>query len=204
MEELFEVVIAIATIAIALIKVAGNAKKVKKNAPGQTGTPVAPTAAAPVKPTAAQPTVRPTVAPTVRPAQPMRSTQPSVQPVQPARTETKVPGGVQQTFWQQIGDVLREVSPEEKGAKGHEAVSAMAEGDSRECEHGSVGGSMAYESHQGGRITADRPLAKREEPQAAVSPALTAEEMRRAVVMAEVLKRPQERMAEQARRWAAR
>jgi len=35
-------------------------------------------------------------------------------------------------------------------------------------------------------------------------PAMNAQEMRRAVVMAEILKRPQERMTEQARRWSVR
>ena len=86
----------------------------------------------------------------------------------------------------------------------------MNEGDSRECEHGSVGGSMAYGSHEGGRpvsqIKPGRTIYDRKDEGVAAMyrPAMNAQEMRRAVVMAEILKRPQERMADQARRWNVR
>jgi hypothetical protein len=86
----------------------------------------------------------------------------------------------------------------------HAAVGSLAEGTSRECDYGSLGGSMAY-SHADGEGAAKRPAAITEQPmQEEYRPAMTAEEMRRAVVMAEILKTPQERMAEQARRWNLR
>ena len=137
----------------------------------------------------------------------MLTENPKIKPtVQPA-------GGVQlPEFWKQVSEAIKEefddlVSDEKaQPATGHEAVGRMAEGDSRECEHGSVGGSMAYEGHQEGseerRDTARRPSEPNE--RAMYRPAMNAEEMRRAVVMAEILKRPQDRMAEQARRWTAR
>ncbi len=92
---------------------------------------------------------------------------------------------------------------------GHEAVAFMPEGNSRECEHGSIGGSMAYESHQGGRTAPEeeKRLGRFVETQAIDSlymPTMNAREMRRAVVMAEILKRPAERRLEQARRWSVR
>ena len=192
MEELFEVIIAIAVIAGGLIKTMSKANKVKHNAPGQ--------AAAPAKPAApAQPAARP--AGSARPAPAMPTVKPTVQPS----------GGAQlPEFWRQISETIKdEFAPEKSApaqkARGHEAVGEMDEGSSRECEHGSLGGSMAYEGHQEGR---EAKLAVRPRPAAAQTPAfqprMSAQEMRRAVVMAEVLKRPQERMAEQARRWNAR
>ena len=88
---------------------------------------------------------------------------------------------------------------------GHRAVGNMDEGISRECEHGSLGGSMAYESHEGGsRVQRAQTAYDRQNETSLYRPAMTAQEMRKAVVMAEILKRPQERMAEQARRWSAR
>ena len=87
---------------------------------------------------------------------------------------------------------------------GHRAVGNMDEGISRECEHGSLGGSMAYAGHTEGaeRSKTANPAMPAFEPMQ--RPVMSAEEMRRAVIMAEILKRPQERMAEQSRRWNAR
>ena len=194
MEELFEVLIAVVVIIGSLIKTMSKANKVKQNAPGKAAAPEKPAAPAAsaermrssqnVRPVPAQPTVKPTVHPA---------------------GSAGVPD-----FWKQISEAIKEeLAPEKPAAaqpaKGHEAAGRMAEGDSRECEHGSVGGSMAYEGHQEGReekpVQRPRPA---ETASLAYRPAMTAQEMRRAVVMAEVLKRPQERMAEQARRWSAR
>jgi len=87
---------------------------------------------------------------------------------------------------------------------GHRAVGNMDEGISRECEHGSLGGSMAYAGHTEGaeRSKTANPAMPAFEPMQ--RPVMSAEEMRKAVIMAEILKRPQERMAEQSRRWNAR
>ena len=92
----------------------------------------------------------------------------------------------------------------------------LFEGDSRECDHGSVGGSMDITTHMGRgeefehaetRVKVNvRPTAAaaKEETTAAARPIpeMSAEEMRQAVIMAEILKRPSERFA--GRRWAAR
>ena len=92
----------------------------------------------------------------------------------------------------------------------------LSEGDSRECDHGSVGGSMDITTHMGRgeefehaetRVKVNvRPsaAAAKEETTAAARPIpeMSAEEMRQAVIMAEILKRPSERFA--GRRWAAR
>lgn len=190
MEELFEVIIAIAVIAASLIKGMKQSKKVKQNAPGKAAAPVRPSE--PVKPvTSARPAVNERPVPAV----------PTVKPtVQPTGGNIQLP-----EFWQQVSRALKEELAPEKNDPGHEAVGKMAEGDSRECGHGSIGGSMAYEGHQEGRERKEikpRPAAA---PEASVyRPAMNAQEMRRAVVMAEILKRPQDRMAEQARRWSAR
>ena len=92
----------------------------------------------------------------------------------------------------------------------------LDEGDSRECDHGSVGGSMDITTHMGRgkdyehaqtRVKVNvRPsaAAAKEETTAAAKPIpeMSAEEMRQAVIVAEILKRPSERFA--GRRWAAR
>lgn len=71
--------------------------------------------------------------------------------------------------------------------------SAPDEGTSRQCEHGAVGGSIKEHAHEGA------PKAKRatDEPEQQAAyrprPRLDARELRRAVVMAEILKRPCER-----------
>ena len=195
MEDIFESLFALIVVGIGIAaKFAGQAKKVKKNAPGQAAAPertAAPAAsvermrsAQNARPVPAQPTVKPTV--------------------HPAES-----AGVPE-FWKQVSEAIKEeLAPEKMSsaqpAPGHEAAGGMAEGDSRECEHGSLGGSMAYEGHQEGReekpVIRPRPAAAQT---AACQPRMSVQEMRRAVVMAEVLKRPQERMAEQARRWNAR
>ena len=166
----------IAVIAV-IVRTINKAKKVKQNAPGRTMAPSSPV--------------------------PKAYTERSV----PGRTMTADPTDVSQpgNFWQQFGRVVQE----EEQNRGHEAVGRMAEGDSRECAHGSVGGSMAYKGHtEGGtdKKTGRSAQNAGEKPGADVlyRPAMNAQEMRRAVVMAEILKRPQERMVEQARRWTAR
>ena len=89
------------------------------------------------------------------------------------------------------------------------ARSDLSEGDSRECDHGSVGGSMDITTHQGQgdeyqharqqvkvQVKAHvKPAAEEKAPVIAPHARLTAEEMRRAVVMSEILKRPAERAA---------
>lgn len=194
MENLFEGIIALIVIFASLAKFVGQTKKVKQNAPGKAAAPVCPAAPA---------------APAARPAEPARPAPavPTVKPtVQPSGGSVQLP-----EFWQQVSRALKEeLAPEKKTDPGHETVGKMAEGDSRECGHGSIGGSMAYEAHdEGGRMTPNvrTPAtsgvrAQQNEP--AYRPAMNAQEMRRAVVMAEILKRPQDRMAEQARRWNVR
>lgn len=191
MEEMFEGIVAlIVIVVIGIAKGMGQTKKLKQNAPGKAAAPVRP--AAPARTAPARPTVRMPAAPSI---------QPTVRPV----------GGNMQlgSFWQQVSSALQEQDTSSARASGHEAPVRMPEGDSRECEHGSVGGSMAYQGHQEGREdrrerkTAtgayDNPASD-----ALYRPAMNAQEMRQAVVMAEILKRPQERMAEQARRWTVR
>ncbi len=191
MENLFEGIIALIVIFASLAKFLGQTKKVKQNAPGKAAAPMRPAAPA---------------APVTRPAEPARPAPaaPTVRPtVQPTGESVQLP-----EFWQQVSKALKEELAPEKRDPGHEAVGKMAEGDSRECGHGSIGGSMAYEAHEeGGRM---KPNVRTPAPgsaqkaETAYRPAMNAQEMRRAVVMAEILKRPQDRMAEQARRWNVR
>ena len=100
------------------------------------------------------------------------------------------------------------------------ARSDLAEGDSRECDHGSVGGSMDITSHMGQgdtfehakqqvqtsvkvNVRPSRAAAQAETKAAAQAiPEMSAKQMRQAVIMAEILRRPAERFA--GRRWAAR
>ena len=189
MEELFEVIIALIVIVGSLIRTASKANKVRQNAPGKAAAPARP--AAPVQQAARPAPARPAPA------------QPSIQPtIHPSQEEAPLPD-----FWKQMSKHFNEEIASEKKEAGHQAVSGMAEGESRECEHGSVGGSMAYEAHQEGGEMKARPAAapaSAHKPVSAFAPAMNAQEMRRAVVMAEILKRPQERMAEQARRWNVR
>ena len=184
-------IIAIIVIVAALSKFVSQTKKVKQNAPGKAAAPMRP--AAPVSP--ARPISSP-VMPTVR--------TPAAPPVSPVENADE--------FWKKVSSMLEETkAPAGKPAQqkpadaGHGAVSSMREGVSRECEHGSLGGSMAYESHEGGsRVQRAQTAYDRQTETSLYRPAMTAQEMRKAVVMAEILKRPQERMAEQARRWSAR
>ena len=96
----------------------------------------------------------------------------------------------------------------------------LTEGDSRECDHGSVGGSMDITTHMGQgeafeharqqvqtrvkvNVKASRSATKEETSAAARPiPEMSAAQMRQAVIRAEILKRPAERFA--GRRWAAR
>ena len=188
MEEMFEGIVAlIVLVVVGIAKGMGQTKKLKQNAPGKAAAPARP--AAPAKTAPAGPIVRTPAAPTVRPT------------VHPASAEQQpVP------FWQEISQRLQDA---EQPDKGHEAPAKMSEGDSRECEHGSVGGSMAYQGHQEGQAEqrkAKSAAAAYDKPvsDSPYRPAMNAQEMRQAVVMAEILKRPQERMAEQARRWTVR
>ncbi len=123
-----------------------------------------------------------------------------------------VPPRPAQSMNPQTGSFARQVAPARPAPTkgnvpvGHRAVGNISEGASRECEHGSLGGSMAYSGHTEGtervKQTPAKPAAPTFEP--LQRPGMSAEEMRRAVIMAEILKRPQERMAEQSRRWNAR
>lgn len=179
-----EGIIAIIGIIIAIVNAINkSSKSVKKNAPGQKRPP--------------QQVRHETVK---APIPPVQYTPPT--PAQPTVMSDS------DNFWKKVSDMLAE---KETGSdvQGHEQVTSMPEGNSRECEHGSVGGSMAYGGHQGGRVTANIPARSKFEDSKAEDysmyrPAMNAQEMRQAVVMAEILKRPQERMAEQARRWSVR
>ena len=90
------------------------------------------------------------------------------------------------------------------------AIPQQENGSSRECEHGSVGGSMDITTHEGGtdfehakvRVKAHvRPELQQEEDDTVIGEVrrLDAKDMRRAVIVSEILKRPEERMRE--RRW---
>ena len=183
-----EGLIVIIGLIVAIVNAVNKGKTVKKNAPGQAARPQQP-----VRPISQSPN---------RPVAPAAPAKPTVAPAQPTIT----PAGMD--FWKQISDMLDDAEEEKPAVKGHEQVTDMPEGDSRECEHGSVGGSMAYTSLQEGREAAQKKRApdmqrrQTETASALYRPAMTAQEMRQAVVMAEILKRPQERMAEQARRWS--
>ena len=83
----------------------------------------------------------------------------------------------------------------------------LTEGDSRECDHGSVGGSMDITSHQGDvneNVSHQRVAISWDDKGAQlISPSrISALDMQRAVVMAEILKSPRERYAN--RRWPRR
>lgn len=190
-----EGIIVVVGIIIAIVNAINKGKTVKKNAPGQATRPQQP------------------VQPPFQSAHRARYEQMKtpVEPARPTVQPTVTPAAPSDDFWKQITALME---PEEETAvKGHEQVTAMPEGDSRECDHGSVGGSMAYSKHQGGSAVAAQKREAFSSKQYAQTqqtadtlyrPARSAQEMRQAVVMAEILKRPQERMAEQARRWSAR
>lgn len=195
-----EAIIVIIGIIIAIVNATNKGKQVKKNAPGQAAKqsqPVTPPFQSPHRAQYEQ--MQTPVAPAA-PQQP--AAQPSAQPAGPG------------DFWKQVTELLDEEKEKKKAlkpVKGHGQVTAMPEGRSRECEHGSVGGSIAFDTHQEGTNAAvrkQRAGGTARNAQAAehslYRPAMNAQEMRRAVVMAEILKRPQERMAEQARRWSVR
>lgn len=190
MGELFEGVLGIIIMVIAISRLNKNSKKVKQNRPGQSsGIPQNP---APAQPQQAEPVQRSfweqmvmelekaagdEDAPEMKAPVPAR---PKAEPLKPVKTAAKT-----------------------QKHDGHAAVGSLAEGTSRECDYGSIGGSMAY-THTDGEAEGRRTIAvqnTQSEPQTAYCPAMTAEEMRQAIVMAEILKTPQERMAEQARRW---
>ncbi len=202
MEELLDLIVTIAMIVVIIARVTKKNKQFKQNAPGQSGAPAASTA--PERP----------VTQSVRPVM-----QPTVQPIQPT-VKTNTP---QSSFWGQMLEVLEEfdeggilketnvgrpakaqnASP--KTSKNHAAPVNLAEGSSRECKHGSLGGSMPYIHSDDSGVVQQKVSEKAEVQSVPVCrPAMTAEEMRRAVVMAEILQRPQERMAQQARRWTLR
>lgn len=191
-----EAIIVIIGIIIAIVNATNKGKQVKKNAPGQAAKqsqPVTPPFQSPHRARYEQ------MQTPVAPAAPQ---QPAAQPAGPG------------DFWKQVTELLDEEKEKKKAlkpVKGHGQVTAMPEGRSRECEHGSVGGSIAFDTHQEGTNAAvrkQRAGGTARNAQAAehslYRPAMNAQEMRRAVVMAEILKRPQERMAEQARRWSVR
>lgn len=201
-----EGIIAIIFIVFVLSKLSENTKKVKQNAPGRTAPPMQ-TPSAPARPASQpRPLAQPTVAPTVKPAQPSGSfweqMMDALEELEEKTSEENMqPLSGQSSLPKQKKTAPRSSSPD----AGHSAVGSLSEGSSRECEHGSLGGSMAYE-HSDGMPSVQRRASTQSEPteEAVYRPAMTAEEMRRAVVMAEILKRPEERMAEQARRWNLR
>ena len=189
MEEFLEGIIGLITIVVIFSRLASKTKQVKQNAPGKTEAPVS-----------AMTPQRPVMQPTVNPTVPQ--------------------GG----FWGQMLEaledleddgVLNESKPRKapqtaktvpKKSNAHAASGRqLDEGSSRECEHGSLGGSMAY-THSDDAAVMPRRVPVQAQPQSAPTyrPAMNAEEMRKAVIMAEILQRPQERMAQQARRWTLR
>lgn len=184
-----EGLIVVISIVIAVVNAVNKEKKVRKNAPGQ--------AARPRKTTAR--------------FEPLSNEQNA-----DVRSQSTAPSPAQSAeFWTQIVETLDHEEKEQATAtRGHEAAAQMAEGESRECEHGSIGGSMAYDTHEGESVVEKRenaalPEDRLAEKQLTAKPSagrlpLSAQELRSAVVMAEILKRPQERMMEQARRWTVR
>jgi len=95
----------------------------------------------------------------------------------------------------------------------------LSEGESRECDHGSVGGSMDITSHAGmgeeyerakpevqplvrTSASSARPAAEPDAMPADSITRMTAAQMRQAVIMAEILRRPSERR--RAGRWSVR
>lgn len=76
--------------------------------------------------------------------------------------------------------------PEEKEAF------VPGEGESRQCEHGLAVGSIQEDAHEGEAV-APQPLSSPAPSMPAPRPRLNARELRRAVVTAEILKRPCER-----------
>lgn len=180
-------------------KLIGRVKKVQQNAPGKRVPPVR------------------YVPP--EPAEQTKPTEPVVFAPQPTPEAPAEPDVSQEEFWRQMSEVLQQAAEDEgpvaetggrPAESGHETIVPESEGESRACEHGALGGSIPYDEHEGRTDEAPKRPKKRSEEQpgentvAAYRPAMNAQEMRRAVVMAEILKRPQERMAEQARRWSLR
>lgn len=197
-----DALLAIIGIIAVIVNAVNKSKKVRQNAPGQAAAPKSAAPAASVPRARTEQTVRPAVQPTIH----------------PTVSVPQSPAADQGSFWQQIGDALqKELGIDTDGAD-HGRRSPMNEGDSRECEHGAIGGSMPYGEHEGNKKPADQKSAaaavkrpvrteydrKLEANASLYRPAMNAQEMRRAVVMAEILKRPQERMSEQARRWSVR
>lgn len=89
------------------------------------------------------------------------------------------------------------IAPAPEPAHTQEPVLAdLGEGESLSCEHGAVGGSMGFSGgHEGSeeRLASAAPLRPAGVVNSAYAPRLTAQEMRRAIVAAEILKRPSER-----------
>ena len=165
--------------------VSGRSKKIKVNRPGQGGAKPAPGDSTVRRPYApAQPTVKPSYAPE----------QPAAEAAAPSSPADGYSGGI-------LDETDR-------------ARTDLDEGDSRECDHGSVGGSMDITSHagMGEEFEHARPQAKPNVKPAYAAAAdsaplqsaakLTAAQMRQAVVWAEILRRPSERW--QGGRWTAR
>ena len=71
----------------------------------------------------------------------------------------------------------------------------FGQGESRECEHGVVGGSIAGDAHEGEEKHAVKraPDTHPVDEEPLLRPRMNARELRRAVVMSEILKRPCER-----------
>lgn len=105
-------------------------------------------------------------------------------PVQAARPEPVAPGKPERPQAQ----VTPKMPERERKKEG------FGQGESRECAHGVVGGSLAGDAHEGELRHAVRraPDTHPVEPEP-FRPRVNARELRRAVVMSEILKRPGER-----------
>ncbi len=173
-----------------LSQVFKGSKKVKTNRPGQPAKPAAAPGGAPSGERGvrrpympAQPVVKPTVQPIAEPAQAAFA---------PAAADAAAADGLLD--------------------ESDRARTDLVEGESRECDHGSLGGSMDITTHMGQgaeyeraqvQVKPSRSDETADAPAALVSiTKLTAAQMRQAVIVSEILKRPAERM--QGRRWAAR
>ena len=165
---------ALIILVIAVVAILSNSKKKKKGSGGQSvpGRQTVPGRQNRPWPEAQRPD---------RPDEPVQAVQPEtdmeIEPAAPEKPEKP-----------QVHVTLKTVEQEAK-EKG------FGQGTSRECEHGVVGGSIAGDAHEGEekhavkRVPDTYPVD--EEP--LLRPRMNARELRRAVVMSEILKRPCER-----------
>lgn len=161
---------------IAVVAILSNSKKKKKGSGGQSvpGRQTVPGRQARPWPEAQRPGAA------VEPAQ-------SAQPEMDMEAEPAAPEQPEEPERPQVHVTLKTPEQEAK-AKG------FGQGASRECEHGVVGGSIAGDAHEG-----EEKHAVKRSPEThpvelePLRPRMNARELRRAVVMSEILKRPCER-----------